>query len=84
MDAVIPRKFGLTLAAMCHNLFNYQNLGTPNGTLTSPPSLRFKSQSLARGPFSPPEGGNRSVFLEGRFQLLAAIPACNDRFHIMI
>jgi len=67
MDAGTPRKYSLTLAVICHNLFNTQNLATPNGVLTSPPSLRFKSQSLAGGPFSPPEGGNRSVFLEAHF-----------------
>ncbi len=67
MDAGSTRKYSLTLAVMCHNLFNYQNLATPNGTLTAPPSLRFKSQSLAGGPFSPPEGGNRSIFLEAHF-----------------
>lgn len=67
MDATTSRKYSLTLVVMGHNLFNYQNLATPNGVLTSPPSLRFKSQSLAGGPFSPPEGGNRSIFLEARF-----------------
>lgn len=67
MDATVPRRYSLTLAVMFTNLFNHQNLGTPNGTLTSPPSLRFKSQSLAAGPFAPPEGGNRSIFLEAHF-----------------
>jgi hypothetical protein len=67
MDATVPRRYSLTLAVMFTNLFNHQNLGTPNGTLTSPPSLRFKSQSLAAGPFTPPEGGNRSIFLEAHF-----------------
>jgi Carboxypeptidase regulatory-like domain len=61
------RRYSLTFDVMAHNVLNYQNLGTPNGTLNSPPSLRFKSQSLAGGPFSPPEGGNRSVFLEAHF-----------------
>jgi len=58
------RRYSLTFDVMAHNVLNYQNLGTPNGTLNSPPSLRFRSQSLAGGPFSPPEGGNRSIFLE--------------------
>jgi hypothetical protein len=66
-NGTTSRRYSLTLDAICHNLLNYQNLGTPNGTLTSPPSLRFKSQSLAGGPFSPPEGGNRSIFLEAHF-----------------
>ncbi len=67
MDTTVSRRYGLTFAAMFTNVFNHQNLGTPNGTLTSPPSLRFKSQSLATGPFTPPEGGNRSIFLEAHF-----------------
>ena len=61
------RRYSLTFDVMAHNVLNYQNLGTPNGTLNSPPSLRFRSQSLAGGPFSPPEGGNRSIFLEVHF-----------------
>jgi hypothetical protein len=61
------RRYSLTFDVMAHNILNYQNLGTPNGTLNSPPALRFKSQSLAGGPFSPPEGGNRSIFLEVHF-----------------
>jgi Carboxypeptidase regulatory-like domain/TonB dependent receptor len=61
------RRYTLTFDVMAHNVLNYENLGTPNGTLNSPPSLRFKSQSLAGGPFSPPEGGNRSIFLEVHF-----------------
>jgi hypothetical protein len=64
MNGTSSRKYSLTFDVIAHNLLNYQNLGTPNGTLNSPPSLRFRSQSLAGGPFSPPEGGNRSVFLE--------------------
>jgi hypothetical protein len=67
MDAGVSRRFNLTFAVVGHNLFNNQNLATPNGVLTSPPSLRFKSQSLAGGPFNPPEGGNRSIFLEAHF-----------------
>ena len=68
-DARTVRRYSLSFAVVAHNLFNYQNLGTPNGVLNSPSALRFKSQSLAGGPFSPPEGGggNRSIFLESRF-----------------
>lgn len=61
------QRYSLSFDVMANNVLNYQNLGLPNGTLNSPPALRFKSQSLAGGPFSPPEGGNRSVFLEARF-----------------
>jgi hypothetical protein len=67
MRTATIRRYSLTFDVMAHNLLNYQNLGTPNGTLNSPPALRFKSQSLAGGPFSPPEGGNRSIFLEVHF-----------------
>ncbi len=61
------RRYTLTFDVMAHNALNYRNLGIPNGTLDAPPTLRFKSQSLAGGPFSPPEGGNRSIFLEVHF-----------------
>lgn len=64
INKAVMRRYSLTFDVMAHNVLNYQNLGTPNGTLNSPPSLRFRSQSLAGGPFSPPEGGNRSIFLE--------------------
>lgn len=65
--ATAPRRYSLTFTVDAHNLFNYQNLGTPNGVLTAPANLRFKSQALAGGPFSPPEGGNRSIFVETLF-----------------
>ncbi len=42
-------------------IFNHENLGTPNGTLTSP--FFGKSQSLAGGFFGPSTAGNRSIFL---------------------
>lgn len=41
----MSRKYKLTFAVIAHNLFNTENLATPNAVLTSPPSLRFKSQS---------------------------------------
>ena len=65
--AVSQRRYSLSFSVVTHNLFNTQNLGTPNGVLSAPANLRFQSQSLAGGPFSPPEGGNRSIFLETRF-----------------
>jgi hypothetical protein len=48
-------------------VFNHQNLGTPNGTLSSP--FFGESQSLASGGFFGPSvtGANRSVFLQAVF-----------------
>lgn len=64
VDAATPRKYNLTFMAMAQNLFNHENLGPPNGTLTS--SFFGKSQSLAGGFFGPPTAGNRSIFLQMR------------------
>ncbi len=61
LDASIPRKFNLTLSVFAQNVLNRQNLGVPNGTLTSP--FFGKSQSLASGFFGPSTAGNRSIFL---------------------
>jgi hypothetical protein len=65
MEANTSHKYNLTLEAFGTNLFNHQNLGTPNGTLVSP--FFGTSQSLAGGFFGPQTGGNRSIFLEARF-----------------
>jgi len=65
IDASTSRKYNLTLVAFGTNLLNHQNLGTPNGTLTS--TFFSKSQSLAGGFFGPSTAGNRSIFLEARF-----------------
>jgi hypothetical protein len=58
-------KYNLSLIAFGQNIFNHENLGAPNGTLTS----RFfgKSQSPASGFFGPSTAGNRSIFLEMNF-----------------
>jgi hypothetical protein len=58
-------KYNLSFIAYAQNLLNHENLGTPNGTLTSP--FFGKSQSLAGGFFGPSTAGNRSVFLEMNF-----------------
>ena len=65
IDAVVPRKYNLTFTVFAANVLNHQNLGTPNGTLSS--QFFGKSQSLAGGFFGPPTAGNRSVFLEASF-----------------
>ncbi len=61
LDATTSRKYNLTLSVFSTNLLNRENLGVPNGTLTSP--FFGKSQSLAGGFFGPPTAGNRSIFL---------------------
>ena len=65
MDATTPHKYNLTFAVYGQNIFNHENLGTPNGTLTSP--FFGKSQSLAGGFFGPSTAGNRSIFLSTSF-----------------
>ncbi len=59
------RKYSLTFSAYGQNIFNHENLGAPNGTLSSP--LFGKSQSLAGGFFGPSTAGNRSIFFETNF-----------------
>lgn len=74
LNAEVPRKYSLSLEAFITNVFNTQNLGTPNGSLSPhivdgdlvPQQFFGKSQSLAGGFFSR-SGGNRSVYLEARF-----------------
>jgi hypothetical protein len=65
LDATTPHKYNLTFVAFGQNIFNQENLGTPNGTLTS--TFFGKSQSLAGGFFGPSTAGNRSIFLESNF-----------------
>ena len=65
MNAAVSRKYSLTLQVYGQNIFNHENLGAPNGTLTSP--FFGKSQSLAGGFFGPATAGNRSVFLAANF-----------------
>jgi hypothetical protein len=75
LDAEVTRKYSLTLSAWITNLLNHENLGTPNGVL-APGSgstasglnpLFGKSQSLAGGFFGSNTGGNRSIYVEARF-----------------
>jgi hypothetical protein len=61
-NVTTPHKYNLSFIAYGQNIFNHENLGTPNGTLTSP--FFGKPQSLAGGFFGPSTAGNRSVFLE--------------------
>jgi hypothetical protein len=65
LDATVARKYSLTLIGGALNIFNIVNLGTPNGTLSSP--LFGKTQSLAGGPFGSPTPGNRAIFLQAVF-----------------
>ncbi len=65
LDQTTSRRYNLTLTAYATNLFNHQNLGIPNGTLSSP--FFGESQSLAGGFFGASTAGNRSVFLQAVF-----------------
>ena len=65
LNATTSRKYNLNFVVFGQNLFNHENLGPPNGTLTSP--FFGKSQSLAGGFFGPSTAGNRSIFLEMGF-----------------
>ncbi|HEY4049062.1 MAG TPA: carboxypeptidase regulatory-like domain-containing protein [Acidobacteriaceae bacterium] len=75
LDAATPHRYNLTLTAFATNLFNHQNLGPQNGTLSAretngqfvPQPLFGKSQTLAGGFFGPPTAGNRSIFLQAVF-----------------
>jgi hypothetical protein len=65
LDATTTHKYNLTFIAFGQNIFNHENLGTPNGTLSS--QFFGKSQSLAGGFFGPSTAGNRSIFLQANF-----------------
>ena len=67
LDQTISRRYNLTLTAYGTNLLNHENLGPPNGVLSS---TKFfgKSQSLASGGFfGGTTAGNRSIFLQAVF-----------------
>ncbi len=66
IDQTTSRRYNLTMSAYAANLFNHQNLGSPNGTLSSP--FFGESQSLAAGGFfGASSAGNRSIFLQAVF-----------------
>ncbi len=67
LDQTTAHRYNLNLTAYATNVFNHQNLGTPNGTISSP--FFGESQSLAAGGFFGPSvtGANRSVFLQAVF-----------------
>jgi hypothetical protein len=65
IDASTPRRFNLTFTAVANNIFNYVNLGTPNGVLLSP--LFNQTQSLAGGQFGSPTPGNRNLNFQVSF-----------------
>jgi hypothetical protein len=66
LDQNTSRRYNITLTAFASNVLNHENLGTPNGTLSSP--LFGQSQSLAGGGFfGASTAGNRSVFLQAVF-----------------
>jgi hypothetical protein len=66
LDQTTSRRYNLTLTAYGTNVFNRQNLGPPNGTLSS--TLFGQSLSLASGGFfGASTAGNRSIFLQAVF-----------------
>ena len=65
LSAMTPHKYNLIFAVYGQNTFNHANLGSPNGTITSP--FFGRSQSLAGGFFGPSTAGNRSIFLSTSF-----------------
>lgn len=73
LDQSVARKYSLTLGAWASNIFNHENLGTPNGNMGVGPgstilSPRFgTSQTLAGGFFSHSTAGNRNIYLEAMF-----------------
>lgn len=75
LDAAVSRKYSLNFSAWGTNVFNHENLGTPNGVLTAgeqnsndPEGSFFgKSQSLAGGFFGSQTAGNRSITLQAMF-----------------
>jgi hypothetical protein len=66
LDQTTSHRYNLTLTAFGTNVFNHENLGIPNGTLSSP--FFGESQSLAGGGFfGASTAGNRSLFLQAVF-----------------
>ena len=65
LNASAPRRYNLTFVVGASNLFNFVNLGTPNGVLNSP--IFNQSQSLAGGAFSNPTPGNRAFIFQTNF-----------------
>ena len=66
LDQSTLHRYNLTLTAFGTNVLNHENLGAPNGTLTSP--FFGESQSLAGGGFfGNSTAGNRSLFLQAVF-----------------
>jgi len=75
MNEAVPRKYSLTFSAWCTNLFNHENLGTPNGMIGpgysngifGPQRYFGRSQTLAGGFFASPTAGNRDLWLQAMF-----------------
>jgi hypothetical protein len=65
LQQAAPRRYSLTFATVVTNLFNWVNLGPPNGVLLSP--LFDQSQSLATGSYGNPTPGNRAIKFQSTF-----------------
>jgi hypothetical protein len=78
LDQGVSRRYSLTLGAWVSNVFNHENLGTPNGAINAQPSStspggwvpnRYfgQSQTLAGGFFGHQTAGNRNIYLTAMF-----------------
>ena len=77
LDQAVARKYSLNFSAWGTNIFNHENLGTPNGVLGArlddttgayePQKYFGESQSLAGQFFGSATGGNRSITLQAMF-----------------
>jgi Carboxypeptidase regulatory-like domain/TonB dependent receptor len=65
MSQSVARRYNLTFSVWATNIFNHENLGTPNGVMTSP--YFGTSQTLAGGFFTSPTAGNRNISLQAMF-----------------
>ena len=62
LDQATSRRYNLTLTAYSTNVFNHQNLGIPNGTLSSRSSSANHSPWLAGDSLAPPRPGTAASF----------------------
>jgi hypothetical protein len=76
LDQTTSHKYNLTLSAFGTNIFNHENLATPNGVLAPTPDAsggyvpqQFfgKSQSLAGGFFGQSSAADRTITLQAVF-----------------
>ena len=66
LDQGCPAQIQPDVLGVGHEIFNHENLGTPNGALSAP-TFFGKSQTLAGGFFASPTAGNRNISLQATF-----------------